>query len=334
MPPPADLPLADATVLVAGAGTFTGGLEDVPAVRRTVTDLARLLRRRCGVPADGLRELVDPGTPVELGDAVAQAADDATGPLLLYYVGHGLVGTTGQLHLSAACSDPRPTRVAHTALAYDVVRQALLRSPGRPLVVLLDCCYSGLAVGGALGAGVADATSIDGGFVLTAAGGDELAWAPPGARYTAFGGRLIGLLRDGDASLPAQLTLRDVYRHLARELPALGLPRPRKRSSEQAESLRLCANPRRPATTGRGPAAANPPRAVPDTRCPYKGLAAFDVDDAQFFFGRTALTARLAAEVAARYDDPGIVVLAGVSGAGKSSLLQAGLRPALRRGAL
>jgi DNA-binding SARP family transcriptional activator/WD40 repeat protein len=64
--------------------------------------------------------------------------------------------------------------------------------------------------------------------------------------------------------------------------------------------------------------------------CPYRGLAAYDEDDASLFVGRERLTA----ELAGRLVDNDLLVITGPSGAGKSSLLQAGLIPALRAGAI
>jgi DNA-binding SARP family transcriptional activator/WD40 repeat protein len=65
-------------------------------------------------------------------------------------------------------------------------------------------------------------------------------------------------------------------------------------------------------------------------RCPYKGLAPFEPADAEYFFGRERLVAELVARVAVER----FVGVVGVSGSGKSSLLLAGLCPALRAGAL
>nr|WP_203690123.1 WD40 repeat domain-containing protein [Streptomyces sp. SID12488] len=84
--------------------------------------------------------------------------------------------------------------------------------------------------------------------------------------------------------------------------------------------------------------------AVPGGVCPYLGLAAYRLEDTRWFFGRErstdALVAQLqaaeAAETAATTatGSGGLVMLVGASGAGKSSLLSAGLVPALREGAL
>jgi len=64
--------------------------------------------------------------------------------------------------------------------------------------------------------------------------------------------------------------------------------------------------------------------------CPYKGLAAFDVGDADLFFGRE----RLVADVVARLAGAPLLGVVGPSGSGKSSLIRAGLLPALAAGVL
>ncbi|WP_246442715.1 hypothetical protein [Rhodococcus triatomae] len=71
------------------------------------------------------------------------------------------------------------------------------------------------------------------------------------------------------------------------------------------------------------------PRPVVSTEPPYRGLAAFTADDSRFFFGRNRATAALLALVLANSDGVALTVLVGASGSGKSSLLHAGLAPAL-----
>ena len=67
-----------------------------------------------------------------------------------------------------------------------------------------------------------------------------------------------------------------------------------------------------------------------DGRCPYKGLDAFEEQDADLFFGREALVT----ELIGRVRDARTVFITGPSGSGKSSLVRAGLIPALRTGGL
>ena len=68
------------------------------------------------------------------------------------------------------------------------------------------------------------------------------------------------------------------------------------------------------------------PAAAP---APYRGLASFQPEDAPWFFGREDLTARLV-RLATEAPAPGVpLTVVGPSGSGKSSLLRAGLIPAL-----
>ncbi len=62
--------------------------------------------------------------------------------------------------------------------------------------------------------------------------------------------------------------------------------------------------------------------------CPYRGLLPYDRAYEAVFYGRERLTAELAGLLA----ETGMVMVTGASGAGKTSLLQAGLVPALARG--
>jgi hypothetical protein len=61
---------------------------------------------------------------------------------------------------------------------------------------------------------------------------------------------------------------------------------------------------------------------------PFKGLQYFDEADAGLFFGREALTAKLVGQLR----EQRLLIVVGDSGSGKSSLVRAGMIPALRRG--
>ncbi|MCW2742466.1 MAG: putative Transcriptional regulator [Blastococcus sp.] len=83
--------------------------------------------------------------------------------------------------------------------------------------------------------------------------------------------------------------------------------------------------------------ALDPPVPAPNARptpgvsaCPYKGLSAYQAADAALFHGRGRMVTRLVG----RLVDAPLMVISGSSGAGKSSLVRAGLIPALSAGAL
>ena len=90
---------------------------------------------------------------------------------------------------------------------------------------------------------------------------------------------------------------------------------------QELERAILVQDPALNATVDGGGDAMPPRRGV----CPFKGLAPFEAADAEFFFGRE----RLVDEILARLADTQLLAVVGPSGSGKSSLLRAGLLPAL-----
>ncbi|HEU4348057.1 MAG TPA: caspase family protein [Actinoplanes sp.] len=236
--------LADAVVLLCGTGSHVrrSKLPDIPAVKATLADLSDVLVDRCG--ATRPRVMADPRTLSDLGDAISSAAHRADDVLILYYVGHGLVDADGNLFLAAAQTDPRPDRLGHTALPYQTVRHYVINSPARLKIVILDCCYSGIAVGNLGGdEGIENRAAIEGAYVLTSAARDEASIAPPKARHTAFSGKLIELLREGDPDGGPVITLDVMYHYLARVLPAAGYPRPRQKAIGGVSQFVLTDNP-------------------------------------------------------------------------------------------
>jgi len=62
-----------------------------------------------------------------------------------------------------------------------------------------------------------------------------------------------------------------------------------------------------------------------EARCPFRGLESFRVEDHEFFFGREELTQKLVGKIKAH----SFLAVLGASGSGKSSLVMAGMIPAL-----
>lgn len=73
---------------------------------------------------------------------------------------------------------------------------------------------------------------------------------------------------------------------------------------------------------------------LPEPENPYKGLRAFQAADSQDFFGREKLTRKLIDRLVETGDYHRFLSIVGPSGSGKSSVVRAGLTPALWRGDL
>ena len=323
-------------ILLIGTGTHKpdSQLPDLPAVADTVTDLATTLVERAGARPDRIRTLVDPADRRALAGEVAEAAQAAEDVLLLCYIGHGLLGRNGELHLATRDTDHLTDGLGFKALSYATVREELAHCRARSVIVLLDCCFSGRADGSLrhLDSDVFASPQPRGGYLLTSAAPEEVALAPEGERYTAFTGELIRLLHNGDPAGPAGLTLDYIYRYLERMLPEQGRPRPHRQAADRAGELVLAPNPayRPPLFVLRR--TTDEPYPDADAVCPYRGLAAYHVEDARYFFGREQLSGQLVRRLAEQLPNTGLLVAIGPSGSGKSSLLRAGFIPALDEG--
>ncbi|MFE5666671.1 hypothetical protein ACFQ7W_22395 [Streptomyces niveus] len=321
----------DCHAVVVGTGSHPAGarLADLPSAARSAAGLAAALHTACGMPEEQIHLLVDPEGPTEVLAAVAAAVERAEGGVVVFcYVGHGLLGPADQLYLATGTTDSTSARSTVHAVPYAEIRNLLSSAPVRP-VVILDCCFSGLAETDQRGPRRDPYVSArpDGSYLLTSATHYAASFAPEGAEHTLFCGELLRLLAEGDAGGPKWFTLADVYRHLDRRLQH-ATARPHADTVGRMGDLVLAANPRH------APADGNPVReregepARDESPCPYPGMRPFLPEQRHLFFGREELTGALLDRVTRAAPD-GPVVLVGPSGVGKSSLLRAGLGAAL-----
>ncbi len=321
-----DLSGAGVRVLLIGTATHPGPtLTSVPAVSRTINALRDRLISRCGVPADQVRLLADPETARDMATAIAEEAQQAQTTLLLYYLGHGLIGPGNELYLAASSTDQlTPGLAAHQALRLADLREALSACRASSVVVVLDCCFSGRAKLGNRSPQQFTLPPAHGMYLLGSA--EQLALAPEDAQYTAFTGALIKLVDEGDPRGPRLLTLDAAYDYLFRTLRAQQGPLPRRQAGDRSGGLVLAVNPAQPEPVGRVEEEPFP------GGCPYLGLESFAVDDAEFFHGRERLVEDLVRACGKALAGRQSVIVVGPSGAGKTSVLRAGLVAALRRG--
>ncbi|MFZ3492387.1 caspase, EACC1-associated type [Streptomyces sp. 5.8] len=309
------------------------GLPDLPSVEASARDLARDLHEICGMDPSQIELLLDPADGATVVEAVEQAVADTRGLVLFAFIGHGLLGPQDQLYLATATSSAQGIA---RSIPYQVIRDTLGNSAAR-VVVLLDCCFSGMAQATSRGSvrGPYVTARPDGSFLLTSASNYAVSFAPEGERHTLFTGKLLDLLREGDPSAPAWLTLDGVYAHLDRQFQ--GVPvLPHRQSEDRAGELVVAANRAYAAASVPPPGPAHP---ADGTACPYPGMEPFRAEDRERFFGREALARDLIDEVvrpaqpagSPETAHPAPVVLVGASGVGKSSILRAGLLAGLER---
>ncbi|MFJ6542031.1 caspase family protein [Streptomyces sp. NPDC091385] len=247
-------PTRSQIVLIGVSNYDSESLHDVPAIERNLSGLQDFFTRSDTsiVPVSSCVTILNPPDQRAIGRLLTQAAALAEDLLLIYYAGHGLLGPVSEdLYLTVSgtgVGDELP----FSALQFNQLRDACLQSKARTRVIVLDCCYSGRAIPGALSeAGAEEAflgqVKVEGTYTLTAAPANRVAKAIPGHEYTAFTGELLTVLRNGISGGPQLLTLSSIYRELKIALSSKGMPLPQQFGTDTADMIALGRNPQRTA---------------------------------------------------------------------------------------
>lgn len=236
-------------VALMGTATYTGsgGLPDVPAVANNLRALREIFTDPGlgAMPRDHVPTLLDARTPAEADEWLEGVARAASDLLLVYYSGHGLIGDDEELYFTVGGSDI--DHVHRTAVPFAWIKRAILDSPARTRVLVLDCCHSGQAMVrlGRLGGGVSavlNQVDVEGTYVLTASGPSQAARAVDGREFTAFTDVLVQLLRHGVNGGPELLTGSYLFPRLSQALVAAGLPKPHQQTKDMAGQVALVRN--------------------------------------------------------------------------------------------
>jgi Caspase domain len=249
-------------------------LPPVPAAEYSLRRMGRLLTGPwCGWPADRVSVLGNKPGPGELPDLLLALFEDATDAALFYYVGHGQIDDEDQLCLGLASSRTEPHRRAATSLPFAAVRRALAHSPAATKILVLDCCFAGLAChrDHALGPrdDLLDKTTGTGAYTMAASSAYTTAWyetAPdvpePQTYFTKY---LADLIETGIPGQPANLTLHVLFTQLHDNLARDHRPAPQERSVDAARDFVFARNAARAAGSGARDA---PPPAILARRIP------------------------------------------------------------------
>ncbi|MFK0168275.1 caspase domain-containing protein [Streptomyces sp. NPDC090306] len=205
-------------------------LDELPAVANNVTALRDALidPRVWGLPPEHVRVVEPAAVQAEFIQAIATAAQEATDTVVVYFAGHGIPDDlSDDLYLGLPGTRRKDL---DTALRYEFIsrRLRLNATNAQHVVIILDCCFSGLALRARMAAGqrLADMAAISSRTVFTASSETKLAMAPEGDTYTAFTGVLLDLLDRGVPDGPELLTMETLHVHahtrLGDQQPELG----------------------------------------------------------------------------------------------------------------
>lgn len=260
---------ADSRAVLIGVSAYEDpGFPPIRAARNSLEAMRAMLvdPSLCGWPPDRIMVIANPLSPVDLAERLADCAERTTGVLLVYYVGHGVLSSRGQLCLTVTSTSANRPKI--TGLPWETVTEILHASncPARVRVAILDCCFAGQAIDETLtgwqDAAVADATHAEGVYTLTATIRNKFAHVVPAERQqdacTSFTGELRDLVYEGIRDRSPWLTLGEIYPVLRHRLKAKGLPLPNQRGTDTADKFLFTANAAHPSCSTRNRAVAEP----------------------------------------------------------------------------
>lgn len=241
--------------VLIGNGTFTDerSLGEVPAAGCIAAMTQLLTSDLCGWPPDRIEQVLDVAAPSVLAVKVLQYVRDVQGVLLVYYVGHGLRTSDGQLAL--AVRDTIYTdrdALPYTAMLYRNLAEIIGKgSPAATKLVILDCCMAELANKSGDGfqtAGVAEPEPVDGLYCIFAAQENQSAKFPLHGDLTYFTEAFIDTVRSGISGKPTDLRLDEIFAEVRRQLSADGLPQPADSGIRDARQYPFARNAAHPST--------------------------------------------------------------------------------------
>lgn len=247
--------------VLIGAWDYTH-LPPTPAVMHSLGRVYKLLTGSAvGWPQADIVRIDNPKNPGDLADRLMTTLD-VEDVALFYYVGHGQDDENGDLCLGLTNSRHELHRRAATSLEYRDVRRALRHSSAAVRIVILDCCYSGIAVNPEQSLGssenvaerLAQKASYRGAYVMTACSTYQEAWCETIAAgssskpQTYFSRFLADTVERGLPREPANLTLGLVFDSVKARLVEEGLPEPLMRTIDNPEGYVFARNMAPPET--------------------------------------------------------------------------------------
>lgn len=195
---------------------------NIPAVCNNIEDLKNILINPnvIGLPEENVQTIVDKGDNATIKTTTYNIGQLAKNTLFVYFAGHGLISAYSK-ELYLATSKTNFDAPDYSGIPVKDIHKAIHESPAKTKIFILDCCFSGRGIKGALAAESSILRSninIQGTYAIASAPANKPAIAPPGARYTAFSKELISILNEGKENAQDTITLKDVFDSIREEL--------------------------------------------------------------------------------------------------------------------
>ena len=209
---------AKTLAILIGVSEFTDfqpiapAINNVKALKEVLTD-----KEIFGIPESQVKTLINQ-TSEYIKREVIQLTEEARKTnmetLLLYFAGHGYRRSDRTYFLTGTNTEKMLVNEdGSTGINFDFLKNRIRKSRVPQTIMVLDACYSGLAVQGE--DSVAD-LKVKGSYTLTSSDSQEVSYFDTAGSHTLFTGELLQILKNGVKNGQEKVSLDDLYNELAR----------------------------------------------------------------------------------------------------------------------
>ncbi len=191
--------------------------EDISPAPNNVKELAEILKNKTifGLPEKNIKTIIE-GDSDDIQELLIEYTEDAVDKgiktLLLYYVGHGIRSRKGNYYLGTGNTRKRLVSGDRgSAISYDAIKDIVKDSRVPKSIIILDACYSGLAV---QGEGFDD-LETKGAYTITSSDSKEVSFFDKDEPLTYFTKELIEVLQKGVDIEEKEISLDRLYQEVS-----------------------------------------------------------------------------------------------------------------------
>ena len=228
--------------ILIGSSEYEQDFSPIPNIRNNILDLKTTLAKDSllGIPSQNIIEILDK-THDKTIELISQSISNPHfDTLIFYYSGHGYPTLEGQLFLTTTNS--KKATIKYTSLPFEDIRVLFEESHLQNKIIIIDCCYSGLAAMSDTQTVVEFGQEVNGTYILTSSPHNSKSYFDEDVRNTFFTSELISLINSGIDSKLAFLSLDDAYQSIQRAMKKKKLPEPRKKNTLNVADFYFCRN--------------------------------------------------------------------------------------------
>lgn len=202
---------SNSRAILIGTSSFGTISSQIPQISRNVENIFSLLSNEkvLGIPHDNIVTLSDIDRASILKELI-NIGKIKLDTLIVYYTGHGIRTGVKKLLLTARDTEKEYEEV--TGIPFSTLRDIIERSKASKKILILDCCYSGIAALDIDNASpLTQQEIIKGTYIITSSPFNEKAYFDTDEELTYFTGELVKILKLGIENDNPFISLNDLY---------------------------------------------------------------------------------------------------------------------------